>query len=81
MQHFDGRLVSGAIPCSSGHQAEMLVWLRHSDRTVAASAVGLRALADVLPPAIFGLLKERIPISTVTWAVDFFDDYPLRPGG
>ncbi|EIU1413950.1 thioesterase family protein [Pseudomonas aeruginosa] len=74
MQHFDGRLVSGARPCTAGKQPEMLVWLRHKDRAIDSSLVGLLALADALPPAIFVMFREPVPISTVTWSVDFLDE-------
>ncbi|EIU5571794.1 TPA: thioesterase family protein [Pseudomonas aeruginosa] len=74
MQHFDGRLVSGARPCTPGEQPEMLVWLRHKDRAIEASVVGLLALADALPPAIFVMFREPVPISTVTWSVDVLDE-------
>lgn len=80
MQHFDGRLASGTSPCSSGSQPEMLVWLRHRYQTPVDGAVALIALADVLPPAFFGLLSEPVPISTVTWAIDFLDNDHLSTG-
>ncbi|HGQ7767838.1 TPA: thioesterase family protein [Pseudomonas aeruginosa] len=74
MQHFDGRLVSGARPCTAGEQPEMLVWLRHKDRAIDTNLVGLLALADALPPAIFVMFREPVPISTVTWSVDVLDE-------
>ncbi|EKQ6357999.1 thioesterase family protein [Pseudomonas aeruginosa] len=74
MQHFEGRLVSGARPCTEGEQPEMLVWLRHKDRAIDTNLVGLLALADALPPAIFVMFREPVPISTVTWSVDVLDE-------
>ncbi|HFF2240970.1 TPA: thioesterase family protein [Pseudomonas aeruginosa] len=74
MQHFDGRLVSGARPCTAGEQPEMLVWLRHKDRAIDCNLTGLLALADALPPAIFVMFREPVPISTVTWSVDVLSE-------
>ncbi|NUT77615.1 thioesterase family protein [Pseudomonas sp. C1C7] len=74
MQHFEGRLVSGARPCTADELPEMLVWLRHRDLATETNLVGLLAMADALPPAIFVMFREPVPISTVTWSVDVLDE-------
>jgi len=74
MQHFEGQLVSGARPCTANQAPEMLVWLRHKDRNSQSNLVSLLALADALPPAIFATYQEPVPISTVSWSVDFLDE-------
>lgn len=74
MKHFEGRLVSGARPCTADQAPEMLVWLRHKDRNPQSNLVSLLALADALPPAIFATYQEPVPISTVSWSVDFLDE-------
>lgn len=73
MGHFDGRLVAGARPNTAAMQPEMTVWLRHRDHESDNGIVRLLALADALPPAIFVLFLEPVPISTITWSVDFLD--------
>ena len=70
MNHFDGRLAGGAMPISGGASAQMLVWLRHGDVSLAADLVNLIALADALPPVSFATFTDAVPISTMTWAID-----------
>lgn len=81
MRHFDGRLAAGGWPCSASANPEMLVWLRHCDQEIDHSIVNLLALADALPPAFFVLLHKPVLISTVTWSVDFLDEYPRNQDG
>lgn len=74
MSHFDGRLAAGAGPGTPGHAPEMSVWLRHHDRGEGHPLVRLLALADALPPAAMVLYGQAIPISTMTWAIEFLDE-------
>lgn len=81
MSHFDGRLVQGAVPGSPGHAPKMTVWLRHHDQQEQHTLVRLLALADALPPAALVSYSQVVPISTMTWAIEFLDDYPQTTGG
>ncbi|GAA3972076.1 thioesterase family protein [Allohahella marinimesophila] len=81
MRHFEGKLVAGARPNTAAAQPEMTVWLRHRDQNVDGGLVALLALADALPPAVFVLFQEPVPISTVTWSVDFIDEAPVNAEG
>ena len=81
MRHFEGRFAGGTRPCSAGANPEMLVWMRHCDQEIDSCIVGLLALADALPPAFFALLHKPVPISTVTWTVDFLDENPRSRDG
>lgn len=74
MKHFEGRIINGVRPGTPSEQPEILVWLRHRDRGSRHTLVGLVALADALPPAIFARFQAPVPISTVTWSADFLDD-------
>jgi acyl-CoA thioesterase len=81
MNHFEGRLVSGARPETPDASPEMLVWLSHRDKKVDVGYVGLLALADALPPAATILFPEPAPISTMTWSVDMLDAAPTSASG
>lgn len=81
MDHFEGRLASGARPGTRAADPEMLVWLRHRDQGADGSLVNLLALADALPPAATILFSEPAPISTMTWSVDMLDAAPTNPNG
>ena len=65
----------------TGRSPEMTVWLRHHFHRDEHTVVDLLALADALPPAFFVLIPEPVPISTVTWSIDFLEDYPLDSNG
>lgn len=81
MSHFDGRLVQGAVPGTVGQAPKMTVWLRHHDADEWHTLVRLLALADALPPAALVPYSQVVPISTVTWAIEFLDDNPQTTGG
>ena len=81
MAHFDGRLVAGCGPYSPGQAPAMTVWLRHHDNGDGHSLVRLLALADALPPAALVLYEQAIPISTMTWSIDFLDADPQTTDG
>lgn len=81
MNHFEGRLVSGARPRTPGARPEMRVWLRHRDEAANGGIVSLLALADALPPAATILFPEPAPISTMTWSIDILDASPESASG
>lgn len=72
-QNFDTRLVRGSPPASGAEEPDYLVWVRHRDRSVGASLVGLFALADMLPPAMLSTLESFVPVSSMTWHVNVLD--------
>ncbi|CAG2158250.1 thioesterase family protein [Cupriavidus numazuensis] len=81
-QHFEGRLVRGGRPGNPSSRPEMLVWMRHRDKHVAADYVGLLALADALSPAAFAMYQHAVPLSTMTWEIDFLPaDCPVSSDG
>jgi acyl-CoA thioesterase len=81
MNHFEGRLVKGALPFTSGTDPEMIVWLRHNDTGDDSSLVRLLALADALPPAALVMSSDFIPISTMTWSIEILDTKPFTSKG
>lgn len=72
MQNFVGRHAGGSTPCSGSDNAMMTVWLRHKNHQGKLGLPGILAIVDALPPAIFPLLLEPTPISTISWSIDFF---------
>lgn len=81
MTHFDGRLVSGERPGARGAEPHMTVWLRHKDPGQDHALVRLLALADALPPAALVMYDQFIPISTMTWSIDFLHPEPHTQDG
>lgn len=79
--HFDAGFVPGAMPLSGAEQADICAWVRHRDRAVDGTMVGLVALADALPPAVFTMLKQPAPASTMTWHFDILADAPRTEEG
>lgn len=81
MSHFDGRLAAGCRPGAPSQAPEMTVWLRHLDQGEGHPLVRLLALADALPPAALVLYEQAVPISTMTWSIDFLDAAPQTADG
>lgn len=69
-RHFEGKLAGGAGSHTPAAKPEMLVWLRHRDRSADAGLVSLLALADAPPPAAGILFGAPTPLSTVSWSID-----------
>ncbi len=78
--HFDVRLAKGARPVTGASEHEFYLWVRHADVN-ATGIVGLMALADMPPPAIFPMFKEFAPISSMTWMVNMLSDKPATKDG
>jgi acyl-CoA thioesterase len=81
MSHFEGHLAGGQFPLSGHTPPEMLVWVRHRDRTTPDDLVSLIAVADALPPTSFAAFTEAVPISTMTWSIDILDPAPHSASG
>jgi acyl-CoA thioesterase len=73
-RHFEARRAGGAVPVSGAAEPELLLWVRHRDRAVAADATALVALADAAPPAAMTMFTAPAPISTMTWSLDILAD-------
>jgi acyl-CoA thioesterase len=72
--HFEARRAGGAMPVSGAATPDLLLWIRHRDRQVAADATTLVALADAAPPAAMTMFTNPAPISTMTWSLDILAD-------
>jgi len=60
--------------------AEWLRWTRLRERSGLDPAVELLAVADSLPPAALRLLREHVPLSSMTWLVNLLAP-PLTTDG
>ncbi|MGH1425126.1 MAG: acyl-CoA thioesterase [Pseudooceanicola sp.] len=69
--NFDIKLISGNRPLTGG-APEMTVWTRLKEDEGVDPVTVLLAVADALPPGAMTQMSEWAPISTMTWAVDFF---------
>lgn len=65
--NFEVRLIDGARPFSGAPRGYTRVWARHRDPASRSGIVPLVAMADLLPPAAFPMLKTFGPNSSVTW--------------
>ena len=72
--HYDGALAAGNAPYSQAADPTFLVWTRLRDDGVPSSPASLVMIADSLPPSMVVMFKERPPLSTMTWAIDFLSD-------
>lgn len=73
-RHFEAKQAGGSVLVSGAVEPTFLVWARHRDPAATGSLAALVALADMLPPPALALYERLVPISTITWALDF-------PGG
>ena len=72
-EHFEMRLIAGDRPMSGKDHGYTRCWVRHAD-PAARGAAALLCLADILPPAVYPMLKKRGPNSSMTWICNFLDD-------
>ena len=79
--HYDGALAAGNAPYSQAADPTFLVWTRLRDHGVPNSPASLVMIADSLPPSMVVMFKERPPLSTMTWAIDFLTDNLVTEDG
>ncbi|KZN14765.1 thioesterase family protein [Marinomonas sp. TW1] len=72
--NFELKPVTSTLPLSGATHPELLAWLRHGDAANVAPTVSLIALADALPPAVLSTITDMVPISSMTWSIDFSSD-------
>ncbi|MEM7067966.1 MAG: thioesterase family protein [Pseudomonadota bacterium] len=80
-ENFDVRLIDGAIPFSGAERGYVRAWARHKDENMRNSMDGLIAIADVLPPAVFPMLRTPGPNSSVNWICNFLAERPQTRDG
>ena len=73
-RNFNMRLAQGKPPMSGAAEADMSLWMRHKDGSVAPDALSVLALADAPPPAAMAMLSEPARISSMTWMAEFLTD-------
>lgn len=76
--NFEMRQAGGSDLFSGAETPELLVWVKHLDANQVDPTVALVALADALPPAVRATVTRRVPMSSLTWTVDFVR--PAQPG-
>jgi acyl-CoA thioesterase len=80
-QHYQMRLLSGALPFSGATAPPEWVIEVSSDDRGPTSECHVVGIADAIPPLAFAMLTQPAPGSSVTWTlemlVDRFDDLPL----
>lgn len=74
LRNFDLRLVDGGRPLDGTDSNSVTLWLRHTDDRAPTDATAVLALADAPPPAIFPMMKEFAPFSSMTWMAEFLTD-------
>ena len=79
-QHYETRLAKGARPWTGSDQNSHYLWVRHREESVKGD-IGLLALADMPPPAMFPMFPTAAPISSMTWQVNFLTEQPISKDG
>lgn len=79
-QHFERRLAAGELPFSGGAGHAHATWIRHVDPE-ADDVVALLAVADMPPPGISPRLRERVPLSSMSWLVNLASAAPRSEDG
>ena len=81
LQHFDARILRGALPFSGMALNEGVYEVDLLDAAPRATEFSVAAVADFPPPLALAHLKSFAPGSTLTWMLEYladsFDDVPL----
>lgn len=73
--------IEGAPLFSGADRGYLRVWARHTDPAMRAGMVGLLAIADLLPPAAFPMLRRPGPNSSVNWISNVMAEHPQTRDG
>jgi acyl-CoA thioesterase len=73
-QNFDILLAAGSLPMSGASDADISIWMRHTDPATRSDAVALLALADAPPPAAMAMFTAPGRISSMTWMAEFLTE-------
>ncbi|WP_425045484.1 thioesterase family protein [Primorskyibacter sp. S87] len=80
-ENFEMRMIEGDLPFSGSDRGYLRVWARHRDPEMHGSIEGLIAIADLLPPAVFPMLSQPGPNSSVNWICNLLADAPRTRDG
>lgn len=80
-RNFDTRLIEGARPITGADRGYVRVWSRHRDTAMHDRIEGLLSIADVLPPAVFPMLRTPGPNSSMNWICNILSDQPRTRDG
>ncbi len=80
-RNFDTRLIEGARPITGADRGYARVWSRHRDPAMNDRIEGLLSIADVLPPAVFPMLRTPGPNSSMNWICNVLTDEPRTRDG
>jgi len=80
-QHIEMRWAFGAFPFSGKGGREMGGWMQFREPPETITDAHVVALIDAWPPAVLPHLKERVPASSLSWAMDIMHPRPaIAPG-
>lgn len=80
-QHIEMRWAFGSFPFSGKGGREMGGWMQFREQPEEISDAHIVALVDAWPPAVLPHLKERVPASSLSWALDIMHPRPaMAPG-
>jgi len=75
-ENFNWRLALGEPPLSGVDEADMTLWLRHTDED-ASGMLALLAIGDAPPPAVMSTFKQPARISSMNWSIEMLTDNPV----
>lgn len=80
-QHIEMRWAFGAFPFSGKGGREMGGWMQFREPPEVMTDAHIVALVDAWPPALLPHLSERVPASSLSWALDIMHPRPaIAPG-
>ncbi|MCG7518422.1 thioesterase family protein [Ruegeria sp. Ofav3-42] len=74
LDNFELQLIEGQLPFAGSDKGYNRVWARHRDPKMWNRLEGLIALADVLPPMVFPLLKAPTINSSMNWMINLLSE-------
>lgn len=78
-RHMDMRWVEGAMPFGAGEHPHARILLRHEDPATLTEAHVI-ALADAIPTPGLSVLRRPVPVSSLTWMLEFLEhDFGFAP--
>lgn len=73
-RNFDVQLIAGSRPVTAADRGYIRAWARHKASASWTAPEALLCIGDILPPAVYPMLKKPGPNSSMTWICNVLDD-------
>lgn len=75
-ENFNWRLAGGFPPMAGVDEADVTIWLRHTDEN-ASGMLALLAIGDAPPPAVLSTFTQPARISSMNWSIEMLTSDPV----